>query len=90
MAAVVKWVTSSRTIWKHLFPIQNGALSSVCRKSTHSSLPDDYNCKVELALTSDGRTVVCTTLLWTSLTNTRNLSLNQTFCIIMKKHTNKC
>ncbi|XP_041514794.1 28S ribosomal protein L42, mitochondrial-like [Microtus oregoni] len=58
MAAVVKWVTSSRTVWKHLFPIQNGALASVCRKSTYSSLPDDYNCKVELALTSDGRTIV--------------------------------
>lgn len=52
MAAAVKWVTSSRTVWKHLFPIQNGALSSVCCKSTHSSLPDDY--KLELSLTSDG------------------------------------
>ncbi|XP_003506407.1 39S ribosomal protein L42, mitochondrial isoform X1 [Cricetulus griseus] len=59
MATVVKWVTSNRTIWKRLFPIQNGALSSACRKSTYSSLPDDYNCKVELALTSDGRTIVC-------------------------------
>ncbi|XP_038171264.1 39S ribosomal protein L42, mitochondrial [Arvicola amphibius] len=59
MAAVVKWVTSSRTIWKHLLPIQNGALSSACRKSTYSPLPDDYNCKVELALTSDGQTIVC-------------------------------
>lgn len=39
--------------------MQNGALSSVCRKSTYSSLPEDYNCKVELALTSDGRTIVC-------------------------------
>ncbi|XP_057614077.1 39S ribosomal protein L42, mitochondrial [Chionomys nivalis] len=59
MATTVKWVTSIRTVWKHLFPTQNGALSSVCRKSTYSSLPDDYNCKVELALTSDGRTIVC-------------------------------
>ncbi|XP_036026110.1 39S ribosomal protein L42, mitochondrial [Onychomys torridus] len=59
MASAVKWVTSNRTIWKHLFPIQSGALSRVCHKSTYSSLPEDYNCKVELALTSDGRTIVC-------------------------------
>ena len=31
----------------------------VCHKSTCSSLPDACHCKVELALTSDGRTVVC-------------------------------
>ncbi|XP_077909139.1 large ribosomal subunit protein mL42 isoform X2 [Ictidomys tridecemlineatus] len=37
----------------------DSALSGVCHKSTFSSLPDDYNCKVELALTSDGRTIVC-------------------------------
>ncbi|XP_053442605.1 39S ribosomal protein L42, mitochondrial isoform X2 [Nycticebus coucang] len=37
----------------------DGALYCVCHKSTYSSLPDDYNCKVELALTSDGRTIVC-------------------------------
>ncbi|XP_055973237.1 large ribosomal subunit protein mL42 [Sorex fumeus] len=56
----VKWATSSRTIMKHLLPSQNGALYYVCHhKSTFSSLPDDYNCKVELALTSDGRTIVC-------------------------------
>ncbi|XP_039617471.1 39S ribosomal protein L42, mitochondrial [Polypterus senegalus] len=29
------------------------------RKSTYSALPDNYNCTVELALTSDDRTVVC-------------------------------
>uniref|UniRef100_A0A9L0JG06 Large ribosomal subunit protein mL42 n=1 Tax=Equus asinus TaxID=9793 RepID=A0A9L0JG06_EQUAS len=101
--AAVKWAISSRTILKHLFPIQtlsyhpcpssstlyvgclpqrglpscaisapgirtgepqaaeaeHGALYCVCHKSTYSSLPDDYNCKVELALTSDGRTIVC-------------------------------
>ncbi|XP_064446859.1 large ribosomal subunit protein mL42 isoform X4 [Mirounga angustirostris] len=57
--AAVKWAISNRAIWKHLFPIQNGALYCVCHKSTYSSLPDDYNCKVELALTSDGRTIVC-------------------------------
>ncbi|XP_055483977.1 39S ribosomal protein L42, mitochondrial [Psammomys obesus] len=59
MAAAVKWVITNRSVWKHLFPIQSGALSIACHKSTYSSLPDDYNCKVELALTSDGRTIVC-------------------------------
>ncbi|XP_010627511.1 39S ribosomal protein L42, mitochondrial isoform X2 [Fukomys damarensis] len=59
MAVAVKWMIAKRTILKHLFPIQNGALSHICCKSTYSSLPDDYNCKVELALTSDGRTIVC-------------------------------
>ncbi|XP_062932789.1 large ribosomal subunit protein mL42-like [Cynocephalus volans] len=58
-AAAVKWVISKRSIMKHLFPIQNGAFYCVCHKSMFSSLPDDYNCKVELALTSDGRTTVC-------------------------------
>uniref|UniRef100_A0A8C0PM17 Large ribosomal subunit protein mL42 n=1 Tax=Canis lupus familiaris TaxID=9615 RepID=A0A8C0PM17_CANLF len=57
--AAVKWAISNRTVWKHLFPIQNGALYCVCHKSTYSPLPDDYNCKVELSLTSDGRTIVC-------------------------------
>ncbi|XP_005877090.2 PREDICTED: 39S ribosomal protein L42, mitochondrial [Myotis brandtii] len=57
--SAVKWAISNRTILKHLFPIENGALYCVCHKSTYSSLPDDYNCKVELALTSDGRTIVC-------------------------------
>lgn len=57
--AAVKWAISSRTILKHLFPIQNGALYCVGHKSTYSSLPDDYNCKVELALTSEARTIVC-------------------------------
>uniref|UniRef100_A0A2K5R4B1 Large ribosomal subunit protein mL42 n=1 Tax=Cebus imitator TaxID=2715852 RepID=A0A2K5R4B1_CEBIM len=54
----VKWVMSKKTILKHLFPIPNGVLYCVCHKSTYSPLPDDYNCKVELALTSDGRTIV--------------------------------
>nr|KAF6453159.1 mitochondrial ribosomal protein L42 [Molossus molossus] len=57
--SAVKWAISSRTILKHLFPVQSGALYCVCHKSTYSSLPDDYNCKVELALTSDSRTIVC-------------------------------
>ncbi|CAD7675295.1 unnamed protein product [Nyctereutes procyonoides] len=61
--AAVKWAISNRTVWKHLFPIQNGALYCFCHKSTYSGIPgwrsDDYNCKVELALTSDGRTILC-------------------------------
>ncbi|XP_054428107.1 39S ribosomal protein L42, mitochondrial-like [Pteronotus mesoamericanus] len=57
--AAAKWVISNRTILKHLFPFQNGPLYCVCQKSMYSALPDDYNCKVELALTSDGSTIVC-------------------------------
>ncbi|XP_032973938.1 39S ribosomal protein L42, mitochondrial isoform X1 [Rhinolophus ferrumequinum] len=61
--AAVKWALSNTSILKHLFPIQrifaDGAIYWACHKSTYSSLPDDYNCKVELALTSDGRTIVC-------------------------------
>ncbi|XP_036770008.1 39S ribosomal protein L42, mitochondrial-like [Manis pentadactyla] len=57
--AAVKWAVSNRTVLKHLISIQNGALCCVSHKSTYSSLPDDYNCKVELALTTDGRTIVC-------------------------------
>ncbi|KAM5288242.1 large ribosomal subunit protein mL42 [Ctenodactylus gundi] len=59
VAAAVKWAVSKGTVLKHLLPVQNGALSSVCFKSTYSPLPHDYNCKVDLALTSDGRTIVC-------------------------------
>lgn len=40
----IKWATSSRTILKHLLPIQN---------NTFSSLLDDYHCNVEFTLTSD-------------------------------------
>ncbi|XP_006879835.1 PREDICTED: 39S ribosomal protein L42, mitochondrial-like [Elephantulus edwardii] len=54
-----KWALSNRTVLKHLFPIQNGIYYCVHHKSTYSSLPDDYNCKVELALTSNGGTTVC-------------------------------
>uniref|UniRef100_A0A8C0IJX1 Large ribosomal subunit protein mL42 n=1 Tax=Chelonoidis abingdonii TaxID=106734 RepID=A0A8C0IJX1_CHEAB len=37
----------------------DGAVHCARLKSTYSVLPEDYNCKVELALTSDGRTIVC-------------------------------
>uniref|UniRef100_A0A287A7P9 Large ribosomal subunit protein mL42 n=1 Tax=Sus scrofa TaxID=9823 RepID=A0A287A7P9_PIG len=57
--AAVKWVIPSRTILKHFFLIQNGASYYFCHTSTYSSLPDDYNCKVELAMTSDGRAITC-------------------------------
>ncbi|XP_045152601.1 39S ribosomal protein L42, mitochondrial-like [Echinops telfairi] len=56
--AAVTWALSNRTVLKHFLSIRNGVLYSVCHKST-PPLPDDYNCKVELALTSDGRTIVC-------------------------------
>lgn len=49
---------SNRTIWKHLLQIQDRDLYYLCHKSTYSSLPDDYNCKVELALISDGKRIV--------------------------------
>ncbi|XP_074082689.1 large ribosomal subunit protein mL42 isoform X2 [Macrotis lagotis] len=39
-------------------PLQR-ALGCIRHKSTYTPLPDDYNCKVELALSSDGRTIVC-------------------------------
>ncbi|XP_072097291.1 large ribosomal subunit protein mL42 [Mobula birostris] len=39
--------------------VRGGGWSCVCQKSTYTALPNDYNCKVELALTSDGRTIVC-------------------------------
>ncbi|XP_040200062.1 39S ribosomal protein L42, mitochondrial [Rana temporaria] len=38
---------------------RGGDQSLRCAKSTYSALPDDYNCKVELAMTSDGKTIVC-------------------------------
>ncbi|NWV91112.1 RM42 protein, partial [Machaerirhynchus nigripectus] len=39
--------------------LQNGAVCHACCKSTYSVLPEDYNCKVELAVTSDLKTIVC-------------------------------
>ncbi|XP_072257354.1 large ribosomal subunit protein mL42 [Pyxicephalus adspersus] len=38
---------------------QGGDQSLHCAKSTYSALPDDYNCRVELAMTSDRKTIVC-------------------------------
>ncbi|XP_032966708.1 39S ribosomal protein L42, mitochondrial-like [Rhinolophus ferrumequinum] len=59
VVAAVKWAQSNRSIRKHLFPIKNGAFYCVCQKSMYSSLPDEYNCKVKLALTYNGKTIVC-------------------------------
>ncbi|XP_025979007.1 large ribosomal subunit protein mL42 [Dromaius novaehollandiae] len=61
---------SRRTVWSGILwmrslavckqaPVQSGAVSHPCHKSTYSVLPDDYNCKVELAVTSDLKTIVC-------------------------------
>ncbi|XP_013038136.3 large ribosomal subunit protein mL42 isoform X2 [Anser cygnoides] len=55
----------SRVLWRRSaapcrqVPLQNGAVCHACHKSTYPILPEDYNCKVELALTSDLKTIVC-------------------------------
>ncbi|XP_053572874.1 39S ribosomal protein L42, mitochondrial [Bombina bombina] len=36
-----------------------GVKHSFRQQSSYSALPEDYNCKVELAMTSDGKTIVC-------------------------------
>lgn len=51
-AAALVLAISKVALLKHLFSIQNGALSHVC-KSIYSSLLGDYNFKSELALTSN-------------------------------------
>ncbi|KAF7248502.1 39S ribosomal protein L42, mitochondrial [Varanus komodoensis] len=65
MAIASRKAVLSRTIWirfaafirKALIP--DAAVCCASPKSTYSVLPDDYNCKVELAVTSDGKTIVC-------------------------------
>ncbi|XP_041057987.1 39S ribosomal protein L42, mitochondrial isoform X1 [Carcharodon carcharias] len=39
--------------------VRGGDGGCICHKSTYAALPNDYNCKVELAMTSDGQTIVC-------------------------------
>ncbi|XP_072205689.1 large ribosomal subunit protein mL42 [Excalfactoria chinensis] len=62
--------TSLRAVWPSCLwmrsvaayqqvPLRIGAVCHACHKSTYSALPEDYNCKVELALTSDSKTIVC-------------------------------
>ncbi|XP_074683162.1 large ribosomal subunit protein mL42 isoform X2 [Strix aluco] len=68
--SAVRMATSLRTVSSSFFRIssvatckqallQNGAVYRACHKSTFSVLPEDYNCKVELAVTSDLKTIVC-------------------------------
>uniref|UniRef100_A0A452HEG8 Large ribosomal subunit protein mL42 n=1 Tax=Gopherus agassizii TaxID=38772 RepID=A0A452HEG8_9SAUR len=65
MAIALRRAVWSSTMWMHVATfsrqasVQNGAVHCARHKSTYSVLPEDYNCKVELALTSDGRTIVC-------------------------------
>ncbi|XP_042326626.1 39S ribosomal protein L42, mitochondrial [Sceloporus undulatus] len=64
MAIASRRAVLSSTMWTRLaaFTRQDlvpGSVNCSCPKSTYSALPDDYNCKVELALTSDGKTIVC-------------------------------
>ncbi|XP_038612817.1 39S ribosomal protein L42, mitochondrial [Tachyglossus aculeatus] len=65
MTSTVRWTSGPRAAlarlvaFSRLVSKQNGAVFSACHKSTYTPLPDNYNCKVELALTSDGKTVVC-------------------------------
>ncbi|XP_045141992.1 39S ribosomal protein L42, mitochondrial-like [Echinops telfairi] len=56
--AAVTWALSNRTALKHFLSIRNGVLYSACHQSS-PPLPDDCTYKVELALASDGRTIVC-------------------------------
>ncbi|XP_062989866.1 large ribosomal subunit protein mL42 [Elgaria multicarinata webbii] len=64
MALASRRIFLSRTMWMRLAAFTRKALGPdaavycACNKSTYSALPDDYNCKVELAMTSDGKTIV--------------------------------
>ncbi|MEE6462595.1 hypothetical protein FKM82_001647 [Ascaphus truei] len=70
MAGAAVLVTGSRAGWRglrsvlpsvfgHTEPARVDTACSLCHKSSYSALPEDYNCKVELAMTSDGKTIVC-------------------------------
>ncbi|XP_034982522.1 large ribosomal subunit protein mL42 [Zootoca vivipara] len=65
MAVASQRAVLSKTAWMRwaAFTKQvlspSASVSCACPKSTYSALPDDYNCKVELAVTSDGKTIVC-------------------------------
>uniref|UniRef100_A0A4X2LE06 Large ribosomal subunit protein mL42 n=1 Tax=Vombatus ursinus TaxID=29139 RepID=A0A4X2LE06_VOMUR len=65
MALAAVGVAFSRAVLAHAaastrqMTLQRGALGCMCHKSTYTPLPEDYNCKVELALSSDGRTIIC-------------------------------
>ncbi|XP_061495558.1 large ribosomal subunit protein mL42 [Rhineura floridana] len=55
----------SRAVWMRLAAftkqvlLPDARIYCACPKSTYSPLPDDYNCKVELGMTSNGKTIVC-------------------------------
>lgn len=68
--SAISMATSLRAVWPSCLwmrsvaaykrvPLRIGAVCHACHKSTYSVLPEDYNCKVELALTSDSKTIVC-------------------------------
>ncbi|XP_036614257.1 39S ribosomal protein L42, mitochondrial [Trichosurus vulpecula] len=65
MALAVVRSAFSRSLLAHTanssrqMTLQKGALGCICHKSTYTPLLEDYNCKVELALSSDGRTIIC-------------------------------
>ena len=52
----LSWIRLAASTRPSVLPCS--AVSCACPKSTYSALPDDYNCKVELALTSNGKTIV--------------------------------
>ncbi|NP_001279487.1 39S ribosomal protein L42, mitochondrial [Callorhinchus milii] len=60
-AAVSRSVLTSLRSGGPAATVRGGVTGSVCHKSTYtySALPNDYNCKVDLALTSDRKTIVC-------------------------------
>ncbi|XP_066490047.1 large ribosomal subunit protein mL42 [Tiliqua scincoides] len=65
MAIALRRAMLSSTAWMRLAAFTRHVLEpglarySACPKSTYSAVPDDYNCKVELAATSDGKTIIC-------------------------------
>uniref|UniRef100_A0A8D0L2E3 Large ribosomal subunit protein mL42 n=1 Tax=Sphenodon punctatus TaxID=8508 RepID=A0A8D0L2E3_SPHPU len=65
MAIISRRAVWSSAVWMHVVifgrqvPVQDGATLCSCYKSTYSSLPDDYNYKVELAMTSNEKAIVC-------------------------------
>nr|XP_019605028.1 PREDICTED: 39S ribosomal protein L42, mitochondrial-like [Rhinolophus sinicus] len=55
----LNWAISHSTILKGQLNLDNGAVFLFQQRNTYSSMFEDYNCKAELALTSDVRTIVC-------------------------------
>uniref|UniRef100_A0A8B9IUS0 Large ribosomal subunit protein mL42 n=1 Tax=Amazona collaria TaxID=241587 RepID=A0A8B9IUS0_9PSIT len=57
--AEAEWCLVLFPVLRRLRVVEDGAVYRACHKSTYSVLPEDYNCKVELAVTSDLKTIVC-------------------------------